>query len=118
MPHMSLFKLDRLSSRELFKDVLIRFVNGEELTLNYFQLKSKEVSISLHQHPVEHLVIVLEGEIEFMLENEKISLNEKTGLFIPPNKYHKAKVIRAPVRALEIFINSDDDYYKNNPEKP
>jgi quercetin dioxygenase-like cupin family protein len=114
---MQLFKLDGLASRELFKDVLIRFVSGEELTLNYFELKSKEASISLHEHPVEHLVIVLEGEIEFMLENEEISLSEKTGLFVPPNKYHTAKVIRAPVRALEIFINSDDDYYKNNPKK-
>jgi quercetin dioxygenase-like cupin family protein len=117
MPHNSLFNLDRLSSRELFKDVLIRFVSGEELTLNYFELKSNEVSISLHQHPVEHLVIVLEGEIEFTLENEKILLNEKKGLFVPPNKDHTAKVIRAPVKALEIFINSDDDYYKNYPEK-
>ncbi len=39
------FKLDTLTSKELFKDVLIRLVNGNELTLNYFELKRGDVSI-------------------------------------------------------------------------
>ena len=42
------FKLDSLSSKELQKDVLVRLVHGKELTLNYFELKNKDVNIAFH----------------------------------------------------------------------
>ena len=106
------FELDNLSAKELFKDVLIRFVNGDELTMNYFELKNREVSIAFHEHPVEHLVIILEGEIEFIFKEKRLFLKEKTGLFLPAKTMHSARVISAPVRALEIFTLVKDKYYE------
>jgi hypothetical protein len=44
MRFMSKLSLDYFSSKELFKDVLVRLVNGEEVTLNYFKLRSEEVA--------------------------------------------------------------------------
>jgi len=104
--------LDTLSSKELFKDVLVRLVNGEELTLNYFELRSTEVAIPSYEHPVEHLVIVLEGEMQFMFKDHKLSLGERDGLFLPARIPHSARVIRAPVRALEICTVTKDEYYE------
>lgn len=104
--------LDAFSSKELFKDVLVRLVNGEELTLNYFELRSEEVAIAFHEHPVEHLVIVLEGEIEFKFKDHNLSLGERDGLFLPARILHAARVIRAPVRALEICTVAKDEYYE------
>jgi quercetin dioxygenase-like cupin family protein len=106
------FKLDALPSKELFKDVVVRLVDGDELTLNYFELKSESVKISLHKHPVEHLIVVLKGEIEFMFEDRKMSLKNGESMFVPAKKRHTARVVEAPVKALEIYTNVEDKYYK------
>ena len=106
------FGLDTLSSKELFKDVLVRLINGEELTLNYFELMSEDVAIPFHEHPVEHLVVVLDGQVEFIFKNHKISLDKRDGLFLPARTPHSARVIRAPVRALEICTVAKDSYYE------
>ena len=106
------FQLDTLSSKELFKDVLVRLVHGKELTLNYFELKTETVTIPVHEHPAEHLVVVLEGTMEFMCGDQKLLLKTGEGLFFPAKTRHTARVIQAPVKALEIYINTEDKYYK------
>jgi quercetin dioxygenase-like cupin family protein len=106
------FQLDTLSSKELFKNVLVRIISGEALTLNYFELKSRTVAIPFHEHPVEHLVVVLDGEIEFMFKDHKLCLKERNGLFLPAKTRHSARVVHAPVRALEIYTIAEDEYYE------
>ncbi|NIR86185.1 cupin domain-containing protein [Candidatus Bathyarchaeota archaeon] len=106
------FQLDTLSSKTLFKDVLVRLINGNELTLNYFELKSKAVTVPFHEHPVEHLIVVLQGEVEFMFKGHRLSLKERNGLFLPANTRHSARVVRAPVKALEIYNIAEDKYYE------
>ena len=105
------FQLDKLSSKELFKDVTVRLAKGEDLTLNYFELKSETVKIPLHEHPVEHLVVVLEGAIEFMFEDQKLILKKRDCLFVPAKTRHTGRVIRGPVKALEIYPAAEDEYY-------
>ena len=105
------FQLDSLSSKELSKDVLVRFVHGNELTLNYFELKNRDVKIQFHTHPVEHLVVVLEGDIEFIFESQKLILKKRDFLFVPAKKRHTARVINGPVKALEIYPAAKDEYY-------
>lgn len=92
--------------------MLVRIVKGKELTLNYFELKNQEVNITKHTHPGEHLVIVLEGKMKFLFEDQKIILNEKDCLFVPAKKSHTAEVISGPVKALEIFSLTEDKYYE------
>jgi mannose-6-phosphate isomerase-like protein (cupin superfamily) len=106
------FQLDALPSKELFKDVVVRLVDGDELTLNYFELKSEVVKISFHEHPVEHLVVVLEGAMEFVFEDQKLPIKKGECTFVPAKKRHTAQVIEAPVKALEIYTNVEDNYYK------
>ena len=106
------FRLDSLSSKELYKDVLVRLVHGNEMTMNYFELKNQAVKIPFHTHPVEHLVVVLEGEMEFMFEDQKLILKNKGCLFVPAKTRHTARVIEGPVKALEIYHVTEDEYYK------
>jgi len=106
------FHLESLLSKELNKDVLVRLIHGKELTLNYFELKNKNVNISFHEHPVEHLVVVLEGEMEFMFEDQNLVLKKKDCLFVPAKTRHTARVIDGPVKALEIYPVTEDEYYK------
>lgn len=106
------FHLDALPSKELFKDVFVRLINGDELTLNYFELKSETVKIPFHEHPVEHLVVVLEGEMEFTFENQKKLLKKRDSLFVPAERMHTARVVKAPVKAVEIYNIVEDRYYE------
>ena len=106
------FHLESLLSKELNKDVLVRLIHGKELTLNYFELKNQAVNISFHEHPVEHLVVVLEGEMEFMFEDQNLVLKKKDCLFVPAKTRHTARVIDGPVKALEIYPVTEDEYYK------
>lgn len=106
------FQLDSIPSRELYKDVLVKLVHGKELTLNYFELKNRDIRIPFHEHPAEHLVVVLEGEIEFIFEKQNIILRKKDCLFIPAKTRHTAAVIRGPVKALEIYIIAEIKQYK------
>jgi len=108
------FQLDSLFKKELFKDVFVRLINGSEITLNFFELRSDEVKIPLHDHPVEHLVIVLEGEIEFIVGEQKSLLKEREGLFLQAKTKHTARVLRSPVWALEIYPKTEDKYYKES----
>ncbi|KON32203.1 hypothetical protein AC477_03285 [miscellaneous Crenarchaeota group-1 archaeon SG8-32-1] len=105
------FQLDSLQSKELSKDVLVRLVHGTELTLNYFELKNQDVKIQFHTHPVEHLVVVLEGKLEFIFETQKLILKKKDCLFVPAKTRHTAQVINGPVKALEIYPAAKDEYY-------
>lgn len=106
------FQLESLLAKEIFNDVLVRIIKGKELTLNYFELKTREANIPIHIHPVEHLVVVLEGKIKFLFEDQEIILNEKDCLFVPAKKSHTAEVLSEPVKALEIFSITEDEYYE------
>lgn len=108
---MLAFQLDSLQAKELQKDVFVRLVHGKELTLNYFELKNQDVDIQFHTHPVEHLVVVLEGQMEFMFEDQKLVLKKKDYLFVPAKIRHTARVIDGPVKALEIYPATEDEYY-------
>lgn len=105
------FNLDSLSSKELYKDVLVRLVHGNDLTMNYFELKNQDVNIPLHEHPMEHLVIVLEGTIEFLFDDHNQILKQKNCMFVPAKIPHTARVIDGPVKALEIYTKAEDEYY-------
>ena len=98
-------------SKELYKDVLVRLVHGKELTLNYFELRNENVDIPCHEHPVEHLVVVLEGAIEFMFNKQNILVKKNGCLFVPEKARQTARVIEGPVRALEIYSAINDEYY-------
>jgi quercetin dioxygenase-like cupin family protein len=106
------FQLDKLHSKELFKDVIVNLINGNELTLNFFELKNESVIIPVHNHPVEHLVIILHGEIEFVFIKKTLLLKEGEGLFLPAGQHHSAYVVRAPVKAFEIYKKTKDKYYE------
>ena len=105
---MDYFSLVSILPKETYKNVFVRFVQGKELKLNYFELKNQNVKIPFHEHSEEHLVIVLEGEIEFIFESKTQILKNKDCLFIPAKKKHTARVIKGSPKALEIYIIRKD----------
>ena len=88
-----------------------------DLTLNFFELKNRKVIIPFHEHPVEHLVIVLEGIMKFIFNEQTFVLKKNDCIFVPARKRHSACVVDGPVEALEIFSIADDDYYKDRSDQ-
>lgn len=105
------FNLDSLSLKELYKDVFVRLVHSKDLVLNYFELKNENVDIPTHEHPVEHLVVVLEGIMEFLFDDQKLVIKKNDCLFVPAKTTHTARVIEGSVKALEIYPAIEDEYY-------
>jgi mannose-6-phosphate isomerase-like protein (cupin superfamily) len=60
---------------------------------------------------VEHLVVVLEGTIEFLFDDFNQTLKQKDFMFIPAKTQHTARVIEGPVKALEIYTRAEDECY-------
>ena len=104
------FNLDLLPSKELYNNVFVRLKHGNDLTLNFFELKDQHVNIPFHTHPVEHLVVLLDGVIEFVFEDQKLVLKKKDCMYIPAKVKHTARVIDGPVKALELFKVKEDEY--------
>jgi quercetin dioxygenase-like cupin family protein len=104
-------QLDSIPAKELYKDVLVRLTSGKEVTFNYFELKNREVNIPAHVHPAEHLVIVLEGTMQFIFDDKKVVMKPNDTMFVPANVNHTGIVLDGPVKALEIYRNVEDDYY-------
>ena len=50
--------------------------------------------------------------MEFMFEDQKLVLKKKDCLFVPAKTRHTAQVIEGPVKALEIYKVTEDEYYK------
>lgn len=61
---------------------------------------------------MEHLVIVLEGEMEFVLMEQQNRLNEGEGLFLQAGIKHTTKVMRSLVKSLQIYTKTKDKYYE------
>jgi quercetin dioxygenase-like cupin family protein len=106
------FHLTSIPSKELHTNVIVRLVHGNELTLNYFELKNHDVKIPFHVHPVEHLVVILRGKVEFMFEDKIFVLSKDDYLFVPAKMKHTARVIDSPVKALELYSAKEDEYYQ------
>ena len=106
------FQLESSSAKELYKNVFVRLTHGKELTLNYFELKTGDVNIPFHTHPVEHLVVVIEGKMEFVFEDQKVVMKKNDCMFVPAKTRHTAQVMESPVKALEIYPTVEDEYYK------
>ena len=106
------YHLNSIPSKELYTDVIVRLAHGNELTLNYFELKKQDVKIPFHVHPVEHLVVILRGKLEFMFQDKMFVLSKDDYLFVPAKMRHTARVIDCPVKALEIYAAQEDEYYQ------
>jgi mannose-6-phosphate isomerase-like protein (cupin superfamily) len=59
----------------------------------------------------EHLVIVLEGTMQFIFDDKKVVMKPNDAMFVPANVNHTGIVLDGPVKALEIYRNVEDDYY-------
>ncbi len=66
--------------------------HSTSLTLGQFTLE-KGAEIPRHYHPQEQLTYLIEGQMEFIINNEIKLLKPGMAAFVPPNAPHSAKAI-------------------------
>lgn len=84
--------LDKLALQELIKNGFAAFLQTENLTIAYTDMKAG-VEIPLHHHPEEAVDIVLEGEFEMQVGEKTDVLKNGMISLVPSNVPHRAKAI-------------------------
>ena len=82
--------------REGFEGVKVRYVITDKEGAPHFAMRVFEFEpgghTSLHEHPEEHEIFILEGEVAAVNDHgEESTLKPGHTLFIPPNERHQLK---------------------------
>lgn len=111
MSHPRFDHLDRLPEREVFKGVHLRVLPGDKLMFGVVRFEPHSI-VPTHQHPHEQIGIVLEGELELWINEDRRTLREGDVYLIPSNVPHGAETKNTICLVLDAFHPLRDEYVK------
>ena len=85
-------ELKSLAATEALKGAILSFINTENLTIAYTDMKAG-VEIPLHHHHEEAVDIILEGILEMQIGEKTDTLTHGMISIVPSNTPHQAKAI-------------------------
>lgn len=97
------------SRHEIFPGVRIATAAGERMMLSFVEFEPHAV-VQPHSHPHEQMGLLLEGELEFTIGDEKHLVRPGEMWRIPGGIVHSAVAGDRPVKALDVFHPVRDDY--------
>jgi len=100
-----------LRGKEIAKGVTIKPLAGEHVMLNYVELVP-EGAIPLHSHHHEQLGLIIEGELEMQIGDERRTLHPGDTYVIPGGTMHSGRAGRAGALVLDVFYPLREDYLK------
>ena len=103
--------IKELPGKELAKGVVIKPLAGEHVMLNYVQLAAGS-GIAPHSHPHEQLGLVIEGEMEMQIGDERRTLRHGDTYVIPGGITHAGKAGATGALVLDVFHPLREDYLK------
>ncbi len=103
--------LDRLAEREISKGVHIRILAGQRLMFSIVRFEPHAV-VPTHQHPHEQLGIILDGEYEMWIGEDRRRLHKGDIYAIPPNLPHGAQTRETTCLVLDAFHPLREEYLK------
>lgn len=101
--------LDRLPEREVRKGVYLRILPGEKVMFSAVRFDPHS-AVPTHQHPHEQMGIILEGELDLWVNDERRTLRRGDMYTVPPNVPHGAETHDATCLVLDVFHPLRDDY--------
>ena len=97
------------SKHNIFPGVDIFTAAGENLMLSLVEFEPHAV-VEMHQHSHEQMGLLLEGELEFIIGDERHVLKPGQMWRIPGGVSHSAIAGDQPVKALDVFHPIREDY--------
>jgi quercetin dioxygenase-like cupin family protein len=87
----------------------IRVASGERIMLSYVDLEQGS-EVKEHSHPHEQGGIVIEGEGDFRIGDERQMLKPGDMYIIPSQVIHRLQVTKGPMKVLDIFSPPREEY--------
>jgi len=105
---MAFFKQEDIVRKSPFQGVDLRAISGDRMTMAIYRI-NPGIEIPEHSHPHEQIGIVLEGEIEFVIQDERRTVKQGELYLVPPDVPHSGKCGERPARVIEVFSPPRED---------
>jgi quercetin dioxygenase-like cupin family protein len=101
--------LHRLPEREVRPGVYLRILPMAQMMFSGVRF-APHATVPTHQHPHEQMGIVLEGELDLWIGDERRTLRRGDMYAIPPNVPHGAETKASTCLVLDVFHPLREDY--------
>jgi quercetin dioxygenase-like cupin family protein len=110
-PRHTFTSIRELPGREIARGVTIRPLAGEHVMLNYVEFEPHS-EVPGHSHPHEQLGLMIEGELDLWIADERRSLRPGDTYVIPGGVPHGARTGAGRALVLDVFYPLREDYLK------
>jgi len=100
---MGFWDLKTIKLDEFRPGILSKVESGKNLTMAFMEITPNKEGTA-HDHPFDQCGIVIEGEIEMSMGQEKKLLKSMETYFIPAGVKHNWKTFSLPAKILDIVI--------------
>lgn len=106
---MTYFTIDDLDVTKMAAGVDRRAVYLDKLMLTFVDFEPG-IDLPRHSHAHEQITLVLEGTLEFTLDEETKILSAGQGVTVASNMPHSARSLDGPARVLDAWHPVREDY--------
>ncbi len=103
--------IDKLPERELRPGVHLRILAGSQMMFSVVRF-DPHATVETHHHPHEQLGMVLEGELEQWIGDDRRHLRQGDIYAIPSNVPHGARTHETTALVLDAFHPVREEYLK------
>lgn len=103
--------IDALPERAMMEGVHLRILPGEKLMFSVVRFEPNS-TVPTHQHPHEQLGIILEGEMELWINDDRRTLRRGDAYVIPSNVPHGGETKNTTCLVLDAFHPLREEYVK------
>ncbi len=100
---MAFWDLKTMKLDEFRPGIRSRLESGSNLTMAFMEIASNKEGVA-HDHPFDQCGVVIEGEIEMSVGEDKKLLRPMETYFIPAGVNHNWKTISSAAKILDITI--------------
>lgn len=100
-----------LPGKEVLKGATIKPLAGQHVMMMYVEFEPS-VDVPTHAHPHEQLGLVIEGELDFWIADEKRALRPGDMYAIPGGTAHGLRTGKNRVVLVEAFYPVREEYLK------
>jgi len=100
---MSFWNLKTLKLDEFRPGIWSKLESGKNLTMAFMEIAPNKEG-SAHDHPFDQCGVVIEGEIEMSIEEEKKLMRSMETYFIPAGAKHNWKTFALPAKILDVVV--------------
>jgi quercetin dioxygenase-like cupin family protein len=103
---MAFWNLEALELEAFRPGIMSKAEMGDHLIMVCMEV-GPEMEDTGHKHPFDQCGVVLEGQIEMFVEQERKTLHPNEAYFIPSGKNHGYKTFDHPVKVLDVSLKPE-----------